>query len=511
MGVVYPYQGGKSMEYNKSKWELKYEEFKNGNMSKKLETMKEKIKDEANKFNEAIKNGKNDEAQKAQDEINKLQGDIKEKEAINTSVKSNSSKIENILQLKKDLVQDSVELLNKKREIDQYQKAGKTIKDSDKEVAKLVKDIEGIDKQIKQLNQQINQPNISSEDRKKLESDKENLKQQRKQKETDIGKHNSGKYLDALKDEKEMASKVNAYNVKDINAALAKNEKLIAKCDMIGKNLMNGKHMEEISTKLNNFTFTPDKDFEKSVTTLGNVYEKEKNKVEAGTRENFENIDLETKNLYGKIKKAMEQEKEAEEEYKKAEEEYSKRSNLPVAAIPWYRKIPVLKKIVSFVSEKFGKETNNATHISADDVKAKLEQLEGIKKEVRKLSTEFRDKYLEAEKAKNDVQLITNERSINYLEELRNQQDENAVLEGMALYGDIFVDKLNFKIPNAKTNLSKDEINKAKSMNKKEYVMSGHDADKRMYNVDARKAMIRKNIEDLKKKNEMKSHDDEGR
>ena len=39
-----------------------------------------KIKEEAQKFNEAIQDGKNSEAQKAQDEVVKLQGELKTKE-----------------------------------------------------------------------------------------------------------------------------------------------------------------------------------------------------------------------------------------------------------------------------------------------------------------------------------------------------------------------------------------------------------------------------------------------
>lgn len=488
------------MENNKSKWELKYEEFKNGNMSKELETMKEKIKDEANKFNEAIKNGKNDEAKKAQDEINKLQGEIKKKEAINTSVKSNSSKIENILQLKKDLVKDSVELLNKKSEIDQYQEAEQTIKDKDADIMKLNTDMEAINAKIKQVDKQLENIQLSPADREKLEKDKEKLKAEKLAKAKEIGDNNND-YSNALNKRDGLADKVSKYNIKDIDIALAQNEKLIAKCDMVGKNLLNGKNMEEINASLKKFQFTPNKDFAKKVTTMRSVYEKEENEAVNTVKEQGEKTVEEAKKAYDKAKEAMEQ-------AQKAEEEYNRICNLPVPKVPWYKKVPVIKQVVNGISKIFNKGENQAVQIDVDEAKAKFEQ---AMKEAEEAKKEFYEKGIEAKKAEEVARTSEGVRSTDYLEELRKQKDENVVLEGMALYGDTFKDRLNYQMPNVKSSLSQDQIDKAKSMNKKEYVMPGHEADKRAYNVDARKAMVRKNIEELKKKNKMKNHDDEGR
>lgn len=488
------------MENNKSKWETKYEEFKNGNMSKELETMKEKIKDEANKFNEAIKNGKNDEAQKAQDEINKLQGEIKKKEAINTSVKSNSSKIENVLQLKKDLVKDSVELLNKKSEIDEYQKARQTIKDKDTDIVKLNTEMEAINSKIKQVDKQLENKQLSPADREKLEKDKEKLKTEKSTKAQEIGKNNDD-YSNALKKRDELEDKVGKYNINDIDIALAQNEKLIAKCDMIGKNLLNGKNMEEINASLKKFQFTPNKDFAKKVTTMRKVYEKEENEVIKAVKEQEGKVTEEAKKAYEKAEKAIKQAQEAEAEYNRVR-------NLPAPKTPWYKKVPVIKQLVNGISKIFNKGKKQTAQIDVEEAKAKFEQ---AMKEAEEAKKEFYEKGIEARKAEETTRTSEKARSTDYLDELRKQKDENVVLEGMALYGDTFKDRLKYKMPNVKSSLTQDQINNAKSMNKKEYVMPGHDADKRAYNVDARKAMVRKNIEDLKKKNEMKKHDDDGR
>lgn len=478
------------MENNKSKWESKYEEFKNGNMSKELETMKEKIKDEANKFNEAIKNGKNDEAKKAQDEINKLQGEIKKKEAINTSVKFNSSKIENILQLKKDLVKDSVELLNKKSEIDQYQEAEQTIKDKDADIMTLNTDMEAINAKIKQVDKQLENIQLSPADREKLEKDKEKLKAEKSAKAKEIGDNNND-YSNALNKREGLADKVSKYNINDIDIALAQNEKLIAKCDMVGKNLLNGKNMEEINASLKKFKFTPNKDFAKKVTTMRSVYEKEENEAVNTVKEAVE-----------EAKKAEENAKNALEKAKKAEEEYKKISNLPVP------KTNLWQKAINGLANIFKKGGNKK------DVKTQVEEAkkeaEEAKKEAEKAAKEYKAKVEEAKKIKSTLNK-EGERSTDYLEELRKQKDENVVLEGMTLYGDTFKDRLKFNMPNISSSISQGEIDDAKSKNN--YVMQNetyvnskgetvtrndHQKDKRAYNADARKAEIKKNIEELK-------------
>lgn len=242
--------------------------------------------------------------------------------------------------------------------------------------------------------------------------------------------------------------------------------------------------MEEINASLKKFQFTPNKDFAKKVTTMRKVYEKEENEVIKAVKEQEGKVTEEAKKAYEKAEKAIKQ-------AQKAEEEYNRIRNLPIPKVPWYKKVPVIKQVVNGISKIFNKGENQTVQIDVDEAKAKFEQA-----------------MKEAEEA---TRTSEGKRSTDYLEELRKQKDENVVLEGMTLYGDTFKDRLKYKMPNVKSSLTQDQINKAKSMNKKEYVMPGHEVDKRAYNVDARKAMVRKNIEELKKKNEMKKHDDDER
>lgn len=487
------------MENKKSRWELKYEDFLNGSVDKDIETMRENLKAEADKFNEAIKEGKNSEAQKAQDEINKLEGEVKQKEVTKSSVTANQSKIENILQLKKDLIKDSADLIGKQENVAEYEKAKKLVEDNDKELKNLKTEIESIDVQIKQLNGKINDPATTSADRAKFEQDKAKLNEQRKTKTVAIGKLNSDKYAEARATKDRLEAEVGTYNLKAIKNTLAKNEKLIAKCDLIGTNLVNGKSMEEINASLKKFKFTPNKDFAKKVATMRGLYEKEENaKVDAAKKVN-EKATEDVKAAYEKAKSAI-------EEANKAIEEYKKLSNLPAQKTPWYKKVPVLKQITNGISKIFNR---GKAQTNVEEARAKAEQ---ARKEAEAAKKEYLEKKEEAEKTKVEVEKKEKEkkdkeRSTDYLNELRKQKGENTILEGMALYGDTFKDRLKYKMPNVKSSLTQDQIDKAKSKNNYQFkntlqvngktVVIEHGKDKRAYDIEARKNMIRNNIKNM--------------
>lgn len=511
------------MEYKKSRWELKYETFKSGSIDNDLKTLNDKKVKLANDMIQAYKDGKIDDVKKMQEEMKNITDNLEKKDNSKKAMTSNRAKIENTLQLKKDLVQDSAELLKKLNEIKAYEDAKKLIEDSDKDVANLEAEIKGIDAQIKQLNAKINAPNVKPEDKKKFEQDKEKLKVQRQQKSADIGKHNSDEYSKALKSKEELEGKIAKYDVKSINTVLAQNEKLIAKCDLIGANLVNGKSMEEINVSLKKFSFTPDKDFAKKVETMRAVYQKDESEKNDNLTKTEEDATKEADKALEAEKLAKEKAESAIKAAEEAEKEYEKISNLPSTQLPWYKKIPGVKQVVNFVSKIFNKEgktdaeKTEEAKVAVEKAKAEAEKAKKELEEAMKAAKEAQKKAKEARKAKSEIG--TEGRSTDYLEELRQQKDENDVLQGIAVYGDTFRNELKYQAPNVKSSLAQDEVDKAKS--KKDYVMENyqdpnnpkkvyndHRKDKRAYNILARKNEVRKNIADMKALKAKKSLND---
>ncbi len=445
---------------------------------------------------EAYKNGKSDEVNALQGQIQRIDQETKKCNDSKNAVKTNEPKIQNILQLKEDLVKESSNLLEKQNKAKEYAGAKKQVEASDKKLATIETEIEAIDTQIKALNQTIQNPNTSEADRKKAEQDKAKLNAQRQQKNNEIGKLNSEEYTKSRTRMQELENEVGTYDLKAIKNALAKNEKLIAKCDLIGTNLVNGKSMEEITANLKNFKFKPDKNFSQKISTMRDLYKtEEKEKVEK-TKKNNENATEEAKKAYEKARKAV-------ETAEKARNEYEKISNLPAAKTPWYKKIPVLKQISNGISKIFNrKQTQNL-----EKTKKLAEETENAAK---KAIEEYRTKKDEMEKTKKVAKDTEMGRSTEYLKELRGQKNEDEVLKGMAVYGDTFRDKLKYTVPNVKSSVTQGEVDKAKSktkyvMNNKDPKNPDHTTDKRAYNVEARKAQVKANIEQIRKMKEEKS------
>lgn len=473
----------------KSRWELKYEKIKNGSIDSEIEKLAGAKKELTDKIVEAYKNGKSDEVNALQGQIQRIDQETKKCNDSKNAVKTNEPKIQNILQLKEDLVKESSNLLEKQNKAKEYAGAKKQVEASDKKLATIETEIEAIDTQIKALNQTIQNPNTSEADRKKAEQDKAKLNAQRQQKNNEIGKLNSEEYTKSRTRMQELENEVGTYDLKAIKNALAKNEKLIAKCDLIGANLVNGKSMEEITANLKNFKFKPDKNFSQKISTMRDLYKtEEKEKVEK-TKKNNENATEEAKKAYEKARKAV-------ETAEKARNEYEKISNLPAAKTPWYKKIPVLKQIFN------RKQTQNL-----EKTKKLAEETENAAK---KAIEEYRTKKDEMEKTKKVAKDTEMGRSTEYLKELRGQKNEDEVLKGMAVYGDTFRDKLKYTVPNVKSSVTQGEVDKAKSktkyvMNNKDPKNPDHTTDKRAYNVEVRKAQVKANIKQIRKMKEEKS------
>lgn len=490
------------MEYNKSKWEMKYEEFKNGSVDKEIEIIKATIKEQAQKFNQAIQDGKNSESQKAQDEINKLQGELKTKEDIKSAFTTNQSKIEHVLQLKKDLIKESAEVLSKKSAIQEYRKAKKIVEKNDKESKKIQLEIEALDAQIKQLNIKINDKNTLPADRARFEQDKAKLNAQRQQKSNKVSQLNSDEYINSRKTVDRLETEVGSYKVKDIDKTLAENEKLIAKCDLIGKSLVNGKSMNDITVSLKNFKFTPNKDFAKKVSAMRDVYEKEgKAKAEDATKAH-EEAESNFETTVNAAKEAKEKLEAAMKEAKEAEEEYNKINNLPAPKPKWYENLPGAKIVKGLVAKLKREPTTKTAEEAKKEFENAKAEAEKAKKEFEEAERAAKEAQKERDGAETEARKATGERSTDYLAELRQQKDQDTVLEGMTLYGDTFKDRLKFQMPNTKTSLTQDEIDRAKSKNN--YVIQNqngkkdHVKDKRQYDVEARKENLIKTIAKMK-------------
>lgn len=480
----------------KSRWELKYEKIKNGSIDSEIEKLAGVKKELTDRIVEAYKNGKSDEVNALQGQIQRIDQETKKCNDSKNAVKVNEPKIQNILQLKKDLVKESSNLLIKQNQAKEYADAKKQVETSDKKLAVIETEIAAIDNQIKMLNKTINAPNTQETDRKKAEQDKAKLNTQRQQKSNEMGKLNTEEYAKSRAKMQELENQVGTYDLKTIKSTLAKNEKLIAKCDLIGTNLVNGKSMEEITANLKNFKFKHDKNFSQKIATMRDEYKKEKNQKVVESRANSISAVTAEKKAYDELIAAV---KKSDEAVKK----YEAMSNLPAKKTAWYQKIPGIKQIYNGISKIFNK---NHT-IKLDKAKKAAEEAE---KAARKAAEEYKVKKAEKEKLEKTTKSIEEPRSTEYLEELRGQKNEDEVLKGMAVYGETFRDKLKYKVPTTKSGVTQEESDNAKSKNK--YVMNNkdpknpdHTTDKRAYNLEVRKAQVKANIEQIRKMKEKQS------
>lgn len=235
----------------KQKWEEKYENFRSGKLQGEIDALTSKmagIKAEQAQLKEGPEYGK----KKA--ELEKIKKQITEKKNKANAIGKNADKIENILKLKKELVDSTAKLLDKQKE---YEKADKEYKQAEEDCKQSDKDREKLTKRLEEIENELKKSNISEEEKGKLESEKqEKLKGVLE---------NDQKYGDIVKKRDETKARLEKYNNKEIKSEILKNEKLLGKCDLIGANLVKGKSMEDITTALNNFKFTPNKDFAKKI------------------------------------------------------------------------------------------------------------------------------------------------------------------------------------------------------------------------------------------------------
>lgn len=208
---------------NKRKWEVEYENYKNGSMDKVYQSLKTKLEDKTISKEEY-------------DQMKKIE-----------KVKSNISKVTNILELRTKLETRLSKLKDEKKQIDEHEatrgKTEKTIKEKEVELDKLAKEKENVQKQLKN-------GNLSSKEKIELENKLSKLESDMEKNNKDFADNHT--ILRTLKDRE---SKMG--NLAERKPALDKNiiaiSSKISKCNMVASNLMKGASWDSIDLKLENW------------------------------------------------------------------------------------------------------------------------------------------------------------------------------------------------------------------------------------------------------------------
>lgn len=241
------------MEYKKSRWEMEYDKYNKDKdeLKSKMAAIKRELAELKEGAEYAAKKKELKEMEKTQVKYDRIE--------------KNKDKIENVLKFKKDLVGRTVELVEKKTEIEKYEKVLKTF---EQKIEKLDNENQRLLNRVRQIDNELKNPNLKEADRVKLQ-------EERKEK-VNAAKENNTKYSEVANKKDAVGKKLETFDKDKISEELLKNEKLLGKCDLIGANLLKGKNMEEISAKLENFEFKPNKDFAKKIQEMREMYAKEK-------------------------------------------------------------------------------------------------------------------------------------------------------------------------------------------------------------------------------------------
>ena len=240
------------MEYKKSRWEKEWDNIKNNKdiLVQKMNSVRREMA--------GLKDGKEYGAKKA--ELDDMKKTLEKYER----AEKNSSKIENVLKFKKDLVENTYDLLDKKNRLTESIKIKKSLEDA---ITKLDENRQKNFDMFKIVEQKLKDTNLGEEARARLEAEKQTYLRNIQV--------NDEKYSEIANANEENSKLLSKYDEKQLNDSILKNEKLISKCDLIGANLVKGKSMEEISVALENFKFKPNNDFAKKIQAMRDMYNKE--------------------------------------------------------------------------------------------------------------------------------------------------------------------------------------------------------------------------------------------
>jgi len=283
---------------NKERWEITYESFKDGkyleeidNLNKQIEELKVEI------------NGRTVTKEQYKEIVQKsggLNNQLKEKEQQQANIEKNKDKIENVIQFKEQLIDETLVIAENLEKLENVQSTEEQKANLDKTMNELDQKIEKATSELENINNELNNPDLTPEERAKKETEKQS-------KLNEISENHS-KYSKAFMDKKAIDEKPTISKAKieedkgKLKAELLKNEQLIGKCNLIGANLVKGKSIDDIQPQLSSFKFEPNKKFAEKLKAIREMRNAEKGK----------DVEIETKNVEPGEKEDTELSKEKE-------------------------------------------------------------------------------------------------------------------------------------------------------------------------------------------------------
>lgn len=220
---------------NKRKWEREYESLKTKNIDEEIKKIESEINNTKRNL-ASIKDSKSDEYR-----TGKMQQKDKEKELNKMKMlKENLPQVERTVKFR-DAQVKRLEKLNQDKKA--YEASLQETKKLSDEAQKLEDELAKLREQEAKINAALKAPNLSEENRKKLEQAKIQNRQQQSQNHNDFSDN-----------QKRLSLKLNnPLPKRDFDKEIQTAKNMISKSNFICRNLMEGKKMEEISVDLKNW------------------------------------------------------------------------------------------------------------------------------------------------------------------------------------------------------------------------------------------------------------------
>lgn len=307
---------------NKRKWEKDYEKYSTMNLDdeiKKIEgevnnlrTSQAGIKDTTSK---EYKDGKTNQKAK-ESEIKKLK-----------ALKQNMPQVKNVVEQKKKLEEKLKKLYEQKKEVEDTKKlSGKS--------NKLEEDLKKLLEEENKIKETPKNPKLTDEQKSKLQTalDKNTLAQ----------KENHNEFSDT---QQKLTEKLNSpLQKRNFDKEIQATKNLISKFNFIGRNLMEGKRMQEITTDLSKWE---DKKFTDKERTA--KYKKENSKTEEPEKQKISKPEKTSDSEKGKTTKKVEEKEENIEGYEEAIKKEIKKEDKDLIKVSEFdEKHPRIAKIKDF-------------------------------------------------------------------------------------------------------------------------------------------------------------------
>lgn len=396
---------------NKRKWEKDYEKYSTMNLDdeiKKIEgevnnlrTSQAGIKDTTSK---EYKDGKTNQKAK-ESEIKKLK-----------ALKQNMPQVKNVVELKKKL-EDKLKKLNaQKKEVEDTKKLSEKSKKLEEDLKKLLEEENKIKETLKN-------PKLTDEQKSKFQTalDKNTLAQ----------KENHNKFSET---QQKLTEKLNSpLQKRNFDKEIQATKNLISKCNFIGRNLMEGKRIQEITTDLSKWE---DKKF---TDKEGTAQDKKGNsKTEKPEKQKTSKSEKTSDSEKGKTTKKVEEKEENIEEYEEAIEkgiEEEDKDLIPVSNFD--ERHPRIAQIKDFF-KGMGTKAKSAYKKVKDKLTKKAEEKEetskagGAKKQEEKTSKQVEGKLTSEEIAKKKAEYVKRLAETNRASNLPNNSKMTEALSKQA-------------------------------------------------------------------------------